>query len=220
MAIVATTHSPGRARRIGLWALPAYGALLGLSTVTHQPSVDDFDAYARYVTTDVFLASHLGASIFGAALAILGAFAVSAFLAGGRAARVAVAGLVLTTVTNVFMASTFGSAAFVQPGLGRAHLAGVEGMPAINADTAYGPAFFAVALTSTVFLIVAAVVLGVAIARTDRRLRWYGIGYPALMAAFAFSGFFLQPAQASAGFAFAVLTAGLAVRLPQVIGHD
>src|SRR6185437_16107755 len=114
------------------------------------------------------------------------------------------AGVVLTTVTNVFMASTFGSAAFVQPGLGRAHLAGVEGMPAINADTAYGPAFFAVALTSTVFLIVAAVVLGVAIARTDRRLRWYGIGYPALMA----------------GFAFAVLTAGLAVRLPQVIGHD
>jgi len=107
MAIVATTHSPGRARRIGLWALPAYGALLGLSTVTHQPSVDDFDAYARYVTTDVFLASHLGASIFGAALAILGAFAVSAFLAGGRAARVAVAGVVLTTVTNVFMASTF-----------------------------------------------------------------------------------------------------------------
>jgi mannose/fructose/N-acetylgalactosamine-specific phosphotransferase system component IIC len=63
---------PGRAARIGLWLLPAYGFLLGLSTLTHQPPVADFDAYARYVTTDVFLVSHLGASILGAALAVLG----------------------------------------------------------------------------------------------------------------------------------------------------
>src|SRR4029453_18517337 len=57
----------GRAARIGLWAFPLYGLLLGLSTITHQPSVDDFDAYSRYITTDIFLVSHLGASIFGAA---------------------------------------------------------------------------------------------------------------------------------------------------------
>jgi hypothetical protein len=44
--------------------------------------------------------------------------------------------LLLTTVTNVFMAAAFGGAAFVQPGIGRADLAGVAGMPAINADTA------------------------------------------------------------------------------------
>ena len=44
---------PGRAAQIGLWLLPAYGFLLGLSTLTHQPPVADFDAYARYVTTDV-----------------------------------------------------------------------------------------------------------------------------------------------------------------------
>jgi hypothetical protein len=53
-----------RAARIGLWLLPVYGILLGLSTLTHQPPIEDFDAYARYVTTDVFLVSHLGASIF------------------------------------------------------------------------------------------------------------------------------------------------------------
>ena len=35
------------------------------NTLTHQPAVDDFDAYARYVTTDVFVLSHLGASVFG-----------------------------------------------------------------------------------------------------------------------------------------------------------
>jgi hypothetical protein len=56
---VATAPGVGRAARVGLWALPLYGLLLGLSTLTHQPSVDDFDAYARYVTTDVFLVSRV-----------------------------------------------------------------------------------------------------------------------------------------------------------------
>jgi uncharacterized membrane protein YhaH (DUF805 family) len=205
-----------RAARTGLWSLPLYALLLGLSTLTHQPPVSDFDAYARYVTTDVFLISHLGASIFGAAAAVLGAVAVTAYLVRGRAARTAVVGLVLTTITNIFMAAAFGSAAFVQPGIGRAHLAGTPGMPALNADTAYGPALFATALTSAFFLIVSAAVLGTAIARTSRRLRADGIAYPVLVAAFTLSGFFLQPVQAFAGFALAAATAALAVRLPRL----
>jgi hypothetical protein len=218
MSTPTITHQvPGRAARIGLWALPVYAALLGLSTVTHQPPITDFDAYARYITTDVFLVSHLGASIFGAGLAILGAVAVTAHLVRGRTARTAVAGLTLTTITNVFMAAAFGSAAFVQPGIGRAHLNGVPGMAAINADTAYGPTFFATALTASFFLIVSAVVLGTAIARADRRLRWYGIAYAAGIAVFTLSGFAFQPIQAFAGFALAAATAALAVRLPQVV---
>jgi hypothetical protein len=196
--------------------LPGYAVLLGLSTLTHQPPVSDFDAYARYITTDVFLVSHLGASIFGAGLAILGAVAVTAFLANGRAARTAVVGLTLTTITNVFLSATFGSATFVQPGIGRAHLNGVEGMEAINADTAYGPTFFATALSASFFLIVSAIVLGTAIARTSSRLRWHGIAYALLVPAFALTGFFLQPVQPFTGFALAAATAALAVRLPQV----
>jgi hypothetical protein len=215
MSLATDNPFAGRAARIGLWALPLYGILLGLSTVTYQPSVTDFDAYARYVTTDVFLISHLGASIFGAGVAILGAIAVTAFLVRGRAARTAVAGLALTTITNVFMAAAFGSAAFVQPGIGRAHLAGIPGMARINADTAYGPTFFAVALTSTFFVFVSAVVLGTAIARTSSRLRPHGIAYAALIPAFALSGFFLPAVQALAGFALAAATAALAVQLPR-----
>jgi len=202
--------------RAGLWSLPVYGLLLGLSTVTHQPPVDDFDAYARYVTTDVFLVSHLGASILGAALAILGAVAVTAYLVRGRAARTAVVGMVLTTVTNVFMAATFGSAAFVQPGIGRAHLTGVDGMPALNADTAYGPALFATALTSTAFFIISAIVLGTAIARTHRRLRWHGIGYAVLLTVFAGPGLLFGVLQPIAGFALVAATAALAIRLPRL----
>jgi len=94
------------------------------------------------------------------------------------------------------MAAAFGSATFVQPGIGRAHLAGVPGMPAINADTAYGPTFFATALTSTFFLAVAAAVLGTAIARTSTRLRWHGSAYAVLIPAFAPVG--IRPATRTA----------------------
>ena len=206
-----------RAARAGLWALPAYGVLLGLSNLTHQPPITDFDAYARYITTDVFLISHLGASIFGAALGVLGVVAVTAFLVRGRAARTAVTGLVLTTVTNVFLSATFGSATFVQPGIGRAYLNGVAGMEALNRDTAYGPAFFATALSATLLFIISAIVLGTAIARTHTRLRWHGVAYAVLLPLYAVSGFTLQIAQPLAGFALAATTAALAMRLPHVV---
>jgi len=199
--------------RTGLWALPAYGILLGLSTITHQPPVDDFDAYARYITTGEFLISHLGASILGAAAAILGVVAVSRHLPGRRGVA---AGLTLTTVAQVFLAASFGSAAFVQPGIGRAHLNGTPGMSALNDDTAYGPALFATALSASFLLIVSAMVLGTAIARAGRRLRGPGIGYAVLLPLFVVSGFALPPAQPVAGFALAAATAVLAVRLPHV----
>ena len=204
-----------RAARIGLWLLPVYGILLGLSTLTHQPPIEDFDAYARYVTTDVFLVSHLGASIFGAALAVLGVVAVTAYLVSGRSARLAVVGLVLTTIANIFLSAAFGSAAFVQPGIGRAYLAGVEGMPALNADSAYGPALGATALSATLLFVVSAVVLGIAIARTHRRLRAVGVAYAVLLPVFAISGFLLSAVQSAAGFAVAIATAVLAVQLPR-----
>lgn len=208
---------PGRAAQIGLWLLPAYGVLLGISTLTHQPPVADFDAYARYVTTDVFLVSHLGASILGAALAVLGVVAVTAYLVSGRAAGLAVAGLVLATVANIYLSAAFGSAAFVQPGIGRAHLAGVEGMPALNADTAYGSALTATAVTATLLLIASAIVLGIAIARTQRRLRAVGVAYAVLLPVFAISGFLLPIVQSAAGFAVAVATAVLAIQLPRTV---
>jgi hypothetical protein len=77
-------------------------------------------------------------SILGAAVGILGAIAVTAFAVSGSRPRAAVAGMTLTVVANVLLTASFGSAAFIQPGIGRAYLAGVEGMEALNADTAYG----------------------------------------------------------------------------------
>jgi hypothetical protein len=101
----------------------------------------------------------------------------------------------------VFLASPFGSAPFVQPGIGRAHLAETAGMPALNADTAYGPAMFITALTATFFLITAAIVLGAAIARTNLQLQLHGVIYALLIALFAVTGFVLHPLQPWTGFA-------------------
>jgi hypothetical protein len=210
-----TTRSAARA---GLWLLPGYGVLLGVSTLTHQPPTEQFDAYARYVTTDVFLASHLGASILGAAFGVLGVVAVAAHLVRGPAARAAITGLVLTVVSAVLMSAAFGSAAFVQPGIGRAHLAGVPGMPELNADTAYGPALFATIGVSVLVYTAAAVAVGWALARTG--LRWYGVGYAVLLPLFVVTGQTVQVLQPVTGFAFAALTAALAVRLPRVTAAE
>jgi hypothetical protein len=209
-----------RAARFGLWLLPAYGVLLGLSTLTHQPPVADFAAYARYVTTTSFLLSHLFASIGGAALGVLGAVAVTGFLVRGPRAGAAVAGMILTAVANVVLASVFGSAAFVQPGIGRAYLAGVSGMPDLNADTAYGPALVATAVVAEVFFVTGAVVLGSAIAHQGPHLRWVGVAYAVLLPLFAIAGFAYGPVQPVAGFGFAAAMVLLARRLPSVAGPD
>jgi hypothetical protein len=42
MSIATGNAFAGRAAGIGLWSLPLYGLLLGLSTITHQPSVIEF----------------------------------------------------------------------------------------------------------------------------------------------------------------------------------
>jgi hypothetical protein len=204
---------------VGLWLLPAYGVLLALSTITHQPSVEtDFPGYARYVTTDQFLISHLVASIGGAALVTLGIMSVVVFLAAGRARRLALTGAVVTVVANVYLAATFGAASFVQPGIGRAFLRGMPGVEDLNADTAYGPVLVATIAASLVTLLMGTILVGIAISRTAPALRWVGIGYAVSLVIFSFSGVlgFGAGVQPAAGMLLAASTVVLARRLPQV----
>lgn len=208
-----------RSAAAGLWLLPAYGLLLALSTITQQPDVDsDFAGYARYVTTDHFLVSHLVASIGGAALAVLGVTAAMPFLVRGRARRPALVGMVLTVVAAVYLSAAFGSAAFVQPGVGRAYLRGLPGAEALNADTAYGQALTTTIGVAVLVFTVAAITFGTAVARTAPELRWAGIGYAVTLPLFAVSGMLGISAgtQPAAGVLFAVATAVLARRLPAV----
>ena len=115
-----------RAARLGLWALPAWAALLFVSTLTHQPSPKtDLAAWSRYVTTPEFLASHLVASILGAAIGALGLVALGAVLASRGHPRAGLWVMVTGVFANVVSAAGFGIAALAQPAIGRDYLAGL-----------------------------------------------------------------------------------------------
>jgi hypothetical protein len=116
------------------------------------------------------------------------------------------------------LASAFGSAAFVQPGIGRAYLRGeTAAAQALNADTAYGPAFVATAGVSVLLWLIGTVFLVVALVRTSPRLRVAGILYALSAPLFIWSGqvdlFPLQ--QALAGLLLTVAAVIIAVRLPR-----
>jgi hypothetical protein len=204
-----------RFARIGLWLIPIYGALLALSTLTHQPDYDtDFEGYAEYITTDRFLVSHLGASIGGAALGLLGVVAALAFLARGPAATSAVLGAACMIVGNVLFAALFGVAAFAQPAIGRAFLDGAPGVRELNEDV-YGTPLFVTAAIGFVFFVAGGILLGIAIARVGPPLRWVGIGFAASLVLFVIGFLMLDIAQPIAGALLAGVGVLLALRLPR-----
>ena len=101
-----------RLARLGVWLLPSYALLLALSTLTHEPDhTKDFEAWSRYVTTDIFIVSHLGASILGAGLGLVGAVCALVLMLRGPAAGAAVVATALTIIGNVLFTSVFAAAA-------------------------------------------------------------------------------------------------------------
>jgi hypothetical protein len=203
----------------GVWLLPTFGLLLALSTIRQQPPVQsDFEGYARFVTTGEFLLSQLVASIGGAALAILGVCSVFVLLAGGRFRRAALVGTIITVIAQVYLASAFGSAAFVQPGIGRAYLRGeTAAAQTLNADTAYGPAFMATAGFAVLLWLIGTVFLVVALIRISPRLRVAGILYALSAPLFIWSGQvdLIPLQQALAGLLLTVAAVIIALRLPK-----
>jgi hypothetical protein len=209
------TTTATRFARAGLWLIPLYGALLALGTLTHQPDYDtDFQSYAEYITTDRFLVSHLGASIAGAALGLLGVVAALAFLVRGPAVTAAIVGAAFTIVGNVVFTALFGVAAFAQPAIGRAFIDGAPGVRELNEDV-YGTPLFATAGIGFLFFVAGGILLGVAIARSARPLRWIGIGYAASLVLFVLGFLALDIAQPIAGALLAVVGVVLALRLPR-----
>ena len=200
--------------RAGLWLLPVYGLLLTLSTLTHQPDpATEFEEYARYVSTDVFLASHLVGSILGAGLGLAGIVSALYFLLSGPAAVSALVGVALTAVANVLLTAVFAAAAFAQPAIGRAFLAGDEGMRAFN-DDVYGPPLLLTAGVGLLLFVAAAAVFGRAVARTSSRLRWSGIGYGAGLGVFAVAALTFEVAQPVAAAVTTVSAVVISLRLP------
>ena len=155
--------------RRGIWALPAWAVLLLLATLTHQPPYQtQFGAWSRYVTTSQFLVSHLVGSIFGAALGILGFVSLGLCLVvqgRERVPRLAVAGLVCSVLATVFITSVFGVAAFTQPAIGRAYLAGHSDVRPLYNDV-NGLPLLVTALCGVLLLSVGVAFLGVSVVRS------------------------------------------------------
>jgi hypothetical protein len=163
--------------RLGVLAIPVYGLLVFLSTLSHQPDYrTDFRAYAEYVTTTSFLVSHLVGSILGTTIGLLGVLALGAVLASTGARRLGLRGLVLSVAGMALLMTLFGAAAFAQPAIGRTYLAGQQAAVAINSDLYSAPAV-AVGLTGGLLYSAGAVLLGVALWRAGTLPRWAGVPY-------------------------------------------
>ena len=165
-----------RLARWGLWALPVWSVLLFLSTLTHQPDPETaFGEFARYVTTTQFRVSHIGASIFGAGIGVLGLFALFLFLALRMRSTLATVGLALSVVGNVVSTAIFGTAAFGQPAAGRLYLAGQTDDAQTVYNDMYDVPLFATAAAGLLMLVIGVVMLGIVVSRSRLLPRWAGI---------------------------------------------
>jgi hypothetical protein len=184
--------------------------MLFLGTLTHQPDPQTaFDDFAAYVTTDWFLISHLLNSILGAAIGSIGVIGLALLLQDSKAAGKALAGMVATVAANTLTASIFGVAAFAQPAMGRAFLAGQENALDFYNDVYAAPLF----LTALVFLllfIAGGILTGTAIAASGRWPRWTGWVYALMTTGFVFSNFLLPVGQSVTSALLFVATAVLA----------
>ncbi len=186
--------------RTAVWALPVYGVLLAGGTITQQPDYrTDFTAYADYITTSMFLASHVIASIGGAVVSLIGMTALC-LLTEHVSPRRARWGFVTSAIGQIGLASIFGVAAFAQPAIGRAFLDGERAVAeTINADV-YGGPLVATAAVSLVAFIAGGVLLGGAARRVGTWPRWAGVTFTTSITVFAVGVFvevpFLQPVAA------------------------
>ena len=213
---VGADRQPSSARSAGVWLLPVYALLLALSTLTHEPDhAEDFEAWSRYVTTDVFVVNHVGASILGAGLGLVGAVCAMVLMLRGPAAGTALVATAITIIGNVLFTSVFAAAAYAQPAIGRAFLDGMPGAEGLYDDVYGAPLFTSLALGGVMFIL-GALLLGRALAGTAPSLRWAGWTYGASLVVFlvaAFTVSFLQPVAAAVACAAGVV---VALRLPTV----
>jgi hypothetical protein len=201
----------------GVWLIPLYCVLLTLTTLTHEPDhTVDFAAWSRYVTTDVFVVSHIAGSILGAGLGLVGVMCALVFLVRGTASTTALIGAALTVVGNVLFVGIFSLAAYAQPAIGRAFLAGQEGAEGLY-DEVYGVPMLTTLAIGMLAFVAGALLFGRAVAATSPSLRWAGWGYGVMLVLFVVTGFSVQVLQPISGLLAAAAAVVIARRLPLAV---
>jgi hypothetical protein len=162
---------PSAAIRVGLWALPLYGALTAWATLDPQPDqATDPDGWARFVSTNYYLLTHLAGGTGGTILAILGTIALGGYLAGGRSGKLGVAAMVVTVTGHALLLVPAAISTFATPAIGRAYLAGFTDVMQIG----FSPAMTATFLLGLLLALVGNVLLGVAMWRSGTLPKWVG----------------------------------------------
>jgi hypothetical protein len=171
--------------RIGLFALPVYGVLLATATMRPQPNqAHDPEGWAQFVTAPTYLVEHVLSGIVGAVLVILGTVALGAFLAAGKAARLALTGMVLAVVGQILLMVPGVISTVATPAIGAAYLKGNT-----DAMTLEFPPTLAVAFGIALLLTVAGnVTLGVATWRSRVLPRWAGVVWAVAAVIFYLAG--------------------------------
>jgi hypothetical protein len=150
----------------GLLGLPLFGVLTFWSSLDPQPDPGvDYEAWARFVTTDRYVLGHLLGSILGLVFGIFGSFALGAYLAPSRAGSLALWGTILAVAGSALFLPAMGVSAFAAPEEGQAYLAGIRGLPDLP-DSLNDAAFAGTAVAFILFHFVGNVLLGVAVWRS------------------------------------------------------
>ena len=158
MPIRTTTTAWSRA---GMFALPLYGILLFVGTLTPQPDqTTDPEGWARFVSSTSYLIAHVVTGVVGAALVILGTFALAVLLS--------VVGQVLFTVPAVI--STFAT-----PAIGQAYLRGNRDVMTLE----FSGVMTVITLLAVLLTVAGNVILGIAATRSRLFPRWTGITWAA-----------------------------------------
>ena len=159
---------------IGLLSLPLYGVLTFFSSLNPQPDPNaDYEAWARYVTTESYLLKHLFLSVLGTILSIFGTIALGAYLTRSRAGRLGLVAMVITLLGSGLFLTIGGVSTFSAPQEGHAYLAGIEEysqLPPILANYAQ----LATLGLGTLVLLVGNVLLGIAVWRSGILPKWAG----------------------------------------------
>jgi hypothetical protein len=158
--------------RVGLFALPAYGLLTAYATLEPQPDqASDPDGWARFVSSTSYLVGHVIGNVLGTALAIFGTFALGAFLATSRAARLALWGMVLAVAGHILFTVPGAISTFATPAVGTAYLAGNRDVMALE----FSDVVTAIIALGLLLAVIGNTILGVAIWRSSTLPRWAGV---------------------------------------------
>ena len=128
------------------------------------------EAWARFVSSNHYMLTHVIGSIGGAVLAILGVFALGAYLANSRAGRLGLVAMVVTVVGQAMGLVIGGISAFATPAIGQAYQSGFKDVMQIQ----FSPVMSVIFALAILLMIVGNVLLGVAVWRSGTLPMWAG----------------------------------------------